>query len=57
MRTAWVNPLILLVVGVALTLLAYLLPAPLSTIGYVVGIILAIVGGVLLVVALIRGAA
>jgi hypothetical protein len=57
MRTSWVNPLILLLVGVVLAVLAYLLPAPLSTVGYVVGIILAIVGGVLLVVALIRGAA
>jgi hypothetical protein len=57
MRTAWVNPLILLIVGVVLALLSYLLPAPLSTIGYVVGIILAIVGGVLLLVTLTRGAA
>lgn len=57
MRQAWVNPLILLIVGVVLAALAYLLPTPLDTVGYVVGIILAIVGGVLLVVALVRGAA
>jgi hypothetical protein len=57
MRTGWVNPLILLIVGVVLALLAYLLPAPLNSVGYVVGIILAIVGGGLLLVALIRGAA
>lgn len=50
----WVRSLILLVVGIALVLLAGLFPYPLSTLAYVVGVIMAIVGFVLLVVGLIR---
>lgn len=49
------NALVMLIVGVLLIALAGLLPAPLPTVAYVVGVILAVVGGVLLLVALIRG--
>lgn len=56
MRTDWVGATIALAVGLVLVFLAGMLPAPL-VIGYVFGIILAVVGGILLLVKLVRGAA
>lgn len=50
----WVRALILLIVGIVLIALDGLFPPPLTTIAYVVGVILAIVGFILLVVSLIR---
>lgn len=50
-----VRALIILVIGIALILLAGLFPYPLSTIAYVVGVIMALVGAILLVVGLVRG--
>lgn len=50
----WIRALILLVIGIVLIALDGLFPPPLTTIAYVVGVILAVVGFILLVVSLIR---
>ena len=47
-----VRALILAVVGVILVVLAGLFPYPLSTIAYIVGVIMAAVGGILFIVSL-----
>ena len=52
---SWLNALIMLIIGVVLVAINGLLPYPLSSICYIVGIILAIVGLVLLIVGLVRG--
>jgi hypothetical protein len=51
----WYNGLGALLVGIILVVVNSYLPPPLSTLCYIVGIILAIVGLILLVLGLIRG--
>lgn len=51
----WINALIMIVIGVVLIALDTLFPYPLSTIAYVVGILLAVIGLIFLILGLVRG--
>jgi hypothetical protein len=52
---SWTNGLVALIVGIVLVFLNGLLPVPLSTLCFVVGVILAVVGLVFILVGLTRG--
>lgn len=52
---SWTNGLVALVVGIVLVFLNGLLPVPLSTLCFIVGIILAVFGLVMVLVGLTRG--
>lgn len=51
----WYNGLGALIVGIILIVVNGFLPVPLSTVCYIIGIILVIVGLIMLVLGLVRG--